>query len=147
MISKLTLEKWYPRTIAIAISGLVITLCGNNESFYDYIPQGESMLESLVGLGGILAGFLATMKTMLMSMRKETLDRLKQSGYMPHLKDYISEALAGSIILCGAAIIGFSPVIKNSQSPLFLAIIIGLLFYSISTLYRVTRIGMGLLTR
>jgi hypothetical protein len=86
------------------------------------------------------------MKTMLMGMKEETLARLRSSGYMPCLKDYLSEALWSSLLLCLASVIGFSPSV-GARNPIYLAILIGLLAYAFAALYRMTRIGMGLLTQ
>lgn len=104
------------------------------------------MLSALVSLGGILAGFLATMKTLLMGMKEESINRLKKSGYMPHLRDYLSEALWGSLALCVFAVAGFSPTVGATTSE-YLSVLVGLFAYSFASLYRVTRIGMGLLTQ
>lgn len=144
MISALTREQWYPRVVGALVAALATLVCGHGSP--NYLPQGENMLASLVSLGGILAGFLATMKTMLMGMKEETVARLRKSGYMPLLKDYLGEALWSALALCAISVVGFSPAIGKGN-PLFLAVLLGLLAYAFASLYRVTRIGMGLLTQ
>ncbi len=144
MISGLTRENWYPRMAGFLTTGVLIVACAYGST--DYLPQGENMLASLVSLGGVLAGFLATMKTLLMGMKDETLDRLKKSGYMPLLKDYLAEALWSALALCAISVVGFAPIVGKSN-PIYLALLAGLLVYSLTALYRVTRIGMGLLTQ
>ena len=144
MISPLTREKWYPRALGVLVAGIAVVACGRGTA--EFLPQGKDMLASLVSLGGILAGFLATMKTLLMGMKEETLGRLKSSGYMPYLKDYLGEALWSALALCGLAVIGFAPAVGH-DNPLYLAALLGALVYSFASLYRVTRIGMGLLTQ
>ncbi|MCA0198914.1 MAG: hypothetical protein LCH59_12490 [Proteobacteria bacterium] len=140
---KITHERWYPRLLGIATAAAAWTLC---KYFGIKLPQGENMLSALVSLGGILAGFLATMKTLLMGMKEESISRLKKSGYMPHLRDYLSEALWGSLALCVFAVAGFSPSV-GATSSVYLSVLVGLFVYSFAALYRVTRIGMGLLTQ
>jgi hypothetical protein len=142
-MNKLLLEKWYPIAVGVLATSVAFTLFA---CYGVRLPQGESLLASLVSLGGILAGFLATMKTMLMGMKDETLNRLRQSGYMPYLKNYLSEALWSALILCVASVIGFSPSIGSSNT-IYLSILIGILAYAFAALYRMTRIGMGLLTQ
>jgi hypothetical protein len=46
------------------------------------LPQGENLLAAVVSLGGIFAGFLATIKTLLLGANEKTLDRLRKSGYI-----------------------------------------------------------------
>ena len=144
MISALTREKWYPRTLGALVAAAAVIACAHGSD--KFLPQGENMLASLVSLGGILAGFLATMKTLLMGTKEETITRLKSSGYMPYLKDYLGEALWSALALCALAVIGFAPAV-GPDNPIYIGALLGTLMYSFASLYRVTRIGMGLLTQ
>ncbi len=107
------------------------------------LPSGDSFLESLVSLGGILAGFLATMKTLLLAMREQTMEKLRSSGYIHDLRWYLSEALWGSLFLCVVALVGFSTHLHGS--PYLYAVLLGLLAHALASLHRVTRIGTSLL--
>lgn len=140
-MNSIIFEQWYPRVFGAASAVAAWGLCAK---LGIGLPQGEEMLSSVVSLGGVLAGFLATMKTLLMDMKQETIDRLRRSGYMEHLRNYISEALWASLILCVVAISGFSSSIGLSNV-FYLSFLTGLLVYAFSCLYRVTRIGMALL--
>ena len=139
----ITRERWYPRLLGI---GTALAAWASCSYLGILLPQGENMLAALVSLGGILAGFLATMKTLLMGMKEESINRLKASGYMPVLREYLSEALWGSLALCVFAVAGFSPSV-GATNVSYLSILVGLFVYSFACLYRVTRIGMGLLTQ
>lgn len=144
ILGSLTVESLYPLVVGSIAAAVALVVCGRGS--VDYLPQGENMLASLVGLGGIVAGFLATMKTLLLGMSEDTIDRLISSGYMPILKSYLSEALRAALCLCVLSVAGFAPRM-GEDNPLYLSALMGFLAYSLAALFRVTRVGMALLMR
>lgn len=144
LLGPLTVESLYPLVIGLVAGAVTIVVYGRLSS--DFLPQGENMLASLVTLGGIVAGFLATMKTLLIGMSEETAKLLTESNYVPQLKKYLGEALRASLCLCIVAIAGFAPILSKPD-PLYQALLFGFLAYSLAALLRVTLISMALLLR
>ena len=101
------------------------------------------MLSALITLGGIIAGFMATMETLLIGMKDGTRSSLLTSGYMAVLRRYLNASLWSALLLCFVSILGFASEIGNND--LYIAFLLGLLTYSFACLYRVTRIGVSLL--
>jgi hypothetical protein len=141
-MNSILFERIYPYAIGIAATSCCWLAC---ENFNIQPPSGEEMLSSVVSLGGILAGFLATIKTLLMDMKAETIESLGSSGYSKYLRTYLSEALWSSLALCSYAIAGFSNSV-GFDNIIYQCILIGILACALSALYRVTRIGMALLS-
>ena len=107
------------------------------------LPTGhaDSYLAAVVTLGGVMAGFMATLKTLLYSMDDKTFGRLKKSGYLQDMLRYISEAIWGSLLMCVVALVGFfDPVCV----PLHLGLI-GITVFALAGVARITRIAGSLL--
>ncbi len=62
------IERAYPYFIGLAAFGW--TMGVDVTGFV--VPTGDSMLSALVSLGGIFAGFLATLKTLLFALSDQT---------------------------------------------------------------------------
>jgi hypothetical protein len=137
---KLWLERIYPHIIGAGTAALVY----DAHLFAIALPQGENLLAAVVSLGGIFAGFLATIKTLLLGANEKTLDRLRRSGYIAELKRYLSEGIWSAILLCVVAIVGFSKSLVDDFR--FLCVLFGVLAFCLAALFRITRIGMALLT-
>lgn len=140
MLTDLQRERMYPYVAGLTACVVAIFV----DSLGYKVPYNDSMLEALVSLGGIFAGFLATLKTLLAAMSNDTYSRLKDSGYITDLLTYLMEAIWGSLLLCVVAMFGFNGSIKYPAT--HAALLFGLLFFALMSLYRVTKIGMGLLT-
>jgi hypothetical protein len=140
MFTELQRERAYPYVLGGA--AFLWTL-GVSRLHYD-VPYNDDLLASLVSLGGIFAGFLATLKTLLSAIGEAAYIRLKQSGYLHDLLLYLKEAIWGSLALCVCAMFGFSNAM--SQPIFHCAVLFGLLFFSLAALYRITKISMNLLS-
>lgn len=96
---------------------------------------------ALLSLGGVLLGFMATLKTLLYGMQEKTRQRLTDSGYIKDLIQYLSAALWGSLAMCIAALVSFFV----SDSSLMHAVLCGATVFALASVARITSIGTKLL--
>lgn len=99
----LTFERIYPFLFGIA-AGIVWWLTDMA------IPGAahDAILSSSLSLGAILTGFLATSKTILISlMGTSVMERLKSSGYDADLIQYLAHAIWLSFAFSVVSLIGF----------------------------------------
>lgn len=104
------------------------------------LQDGASFFSAAITLGGVLTGFMATLKSLLAGMHDRTFERLRSSGYLFDLIRYVSEALWGSITMCVIALVGF-------WLPGWLwlnALLLGAIAFSLAGVVRVTRISGNL---
>lgn len=104
--------------------------------------RSSGYLGAAVSLGGVFAGFMATIKALLFSMDGVVFRRLKSSGYIHDLVRYVSEALWGSLLLCGVGISGF---FTPPHWWMIDALLLGVAVFALSAIHRVTRISTALL--
>ncbi|WP_329839137.1 hypothetical protein [Stenotrophomonas geniculata] len=133
-------ERLYPYLCGAAAFGVVLFLKENSYT----ISYSENMLSAVISLGGIFAGFLATIKTLLLTISSDVKDRLTVSGYMKDLLAYLREGIYGSLILCVVAMLGFSGAMRWPDY--HAAVLYGALLFSVAALYRISRISISLLT-
>ncbi|WP_164170596.1 hypothetical protein [Stenotrophomonas maltophilia] len=139
MLTDLHRERAYPYAGGLLAGVAVFALAKAGYS----VSYSENMLASLVSLGGIFAGFLATVKTLLLTMNSETLRSLRTSGYMGDLLTYLKEGIYGSLILCVLAMLGFNEAMRWPS--FHAATLYSALFFSLLALYRISRISIALL--
>lgn len=97
------------------------------------LKSPDSYLSAVISLGGVLTGFMATLKALLYGMGDATYERLRSSGYLSDLLDYLREALVGSVCLCVAAMLGFF-VPSNEYLH---AVIIGVAAFALASVGRI----------
>lgn len=71
------------------------------------LPEADSILSSTLGVSGVLVGFLATSKAILLSMNSQIIQDLRESGYMNFLVSYIGQAIWLNLVFCVLNVIGF----------------------------------------
>ncbi|QOW20365.1 hypothetical protein INQ41_04905 [Lysobacter ciconiae] len=138
-LTPLQRERYYPYVGGMVAFAVVLWIHHKGYS----ISYSENMLASLVSLGGIFAGFLATVKTLLLTMSGPVQKRLNESGYIEDLLRYLREGIYGSLLLCILAMVGFANAIKFPE--IHAALLFGLLSFALLALYRITRISVALL--
>ena len=139
MFTALQGERAYPYLGGVIAGGVVVLL-----SKYGYkVSYSENMLASLVSLGGIFAGFLATVKTLLLTMDQRVFKRLAESDYINDLLRYLKDGIYGSLLLCIVAMVGFNNAMRWPD--VHAAVLFAALIFSLLALYRITRIAMALL--
>ena len=107
------------------------------------LPKSENLLSSLVSLGGVFAGFIATAKTIVAGMNKRTLTRLNKCGFASDLRHYLAEGLWVAFALCAMSIVGFTDSLK--ERGWYIAILFALAAYALACLHRIAVIAMNLL--
>lgn len=139
-MSSRSFERVYPYAWGLVATGVVFFLnaCGYKVSY------SENMLSAVISLGGIFAGFLATIKTLLLTIASDVKRTLHDSGYMDPLLSYLKEGIAGSLLLCLIAMVGFDRAVASSVA--HAALIYGFLLFSVAALYRITVIAVYLLS-
>ncbi|GAB3028624.1 hypothetical protein GCM10027285_08690 [Oleiagrimonas citrea] len=106
------------------------------------MPTGDSYKSALLTLGGIFAGFMATLTALLYSMRDETFERLRDSKYLKDLLDYLHEALWSSLLLCFVTWVSF----WVPDSCWFLQVVLGgLAVFTMAAIFRIAKIASSLL--
>lgn len=131
---KLFFERTYPYLFGILAAIIWIE---NGCSF----PKADSILSSTLSVSGILVGFLATSKAILMSMNSPLISELKKSGYIHELVEYIGHSIWLNLLFCTTNVVGY---FINQESIYFSTIWIALSVSSIMSFVRVTHIMLNI---
>lgn len=103
-MTSLTVEKYYPFAFAViaAIAWYYLELD-------DVFSESKSeILGSTLTLSAIFTGFLATAKSLILSIRgSQVIQDLTESGYIDDLIDYMSVAVNASLLTCIWALAGY----------------------------------------
>lgn len=93
-------EKTYPY-IAASVAGAVWF------HFKGCFPTGNDILSASLTIGAILTGFLATAKTLLMTLDTPVMTRIRETTYAKDLASYLGEAIWLCFAFCILAMIGY----------------------------------------
>ncbi|MCC6493498.1 MAG: hypothetical protein IT424_10800 [Pirellulales bacterium] len=115
----LTWEKWYPILIASAVTAIYLSVPALRQ--YALPPTASALMAAIVSIGGIAIGFLATAKSILVSIDdREIIQKLKSSGYYKRIIAYLRTAIRWSFLLTGysaaALLVEFGPATSWSFS-------------------------------
>jgi len=97
---KLIFERLYPYIIA-----LISAFLWNQHHIV--FPKGDSIISSTLTVSGIFVGFLATSKSILISMNSSIISEIKKSGYMNDLVSYIGHAIWSNLAFCSFNVIAY----------------------------------------
>lgn len=103
MSTQLHREQLYPWLCGLWVIA-VILVAGDLDAS---IPHGEGYKGAILTLGGVFAGFMATLNALLFAMQDTAFQRLKDSGYLKDLVRYLQEAIWASLALCLSAAVAF----------------------------------------
>ncbi len=68
----------------------------------------KEYITALISVGAVLAGFIATAIAILMALPSESvIGKLRTSGYIDVLVDYLAQALYGAVIFIIFCLVGF----------------------------------------
>jgi hypothetical protein len=137
-MSRLTRERYGPWLLGILSAVLMYLSCKNG--WVSPPSPNDEYLSSILSLGGVLTGFMATLKTMLYGLSDTVFEKLKSSGYLHDLRRYLKEAIFGSLATCVVTLICF-----HAPKQLALqALLIGVVAFSLASVARITKIGTAL---
>ncbi len=103
----------------------------------------KEILAAAISVGAILAGFLGTVKAIMMALPSALLQKLRTSGYMDVLAEYLGHALFGSLGLSVLSVVGLFPV-EESYPIHFAAIWFAWSTFAVCAFWRVTGIMLGI---
>lgn len=127
---KLCFEKLYPYLFGL----IAVTFWFQTEIRF---PAGESLLSATLTVSGIFVGFLATSKSILISMSSPIIDQLKGSGYIEELVSYIGQAIWVNLLFCCINVAGY---FADTSSDWYSSIWIGVSVCALTAFIRVTHI-------
>lgn len=127
---KLYFEKVYPYLFGM----IAVAFWCRTEALF---PTGDSLLSATLTVSGIFVGFLATSKSILISMSSPIIDELKRSGYIEELVSYIGQAIWVNLLFCSISVVGY---FVDTRSEWYSLIWIGVSVCALATFIRVTHI-------
>jgi len=140
-LTPLLSERWGPLILALC-GGVLFWLLQKQGMFLLAKGSKDAYLGALLSLGGVFTGFMATLKTLLFSMNSQIRKKLRDSGYERDLLRYVSEALWGSMFLCGIALVAF-----HLELVIWLSATIGAaVVFAITAIVRIATIATDLLS-
>lgn len=131
---KLLFEKIYPFLFGIIAAVIWLEMGG-------VFPKADPILSSTLTVSGILVGFLATSKAILMSMNSSIILELKKSGYIHELVNYIGQAIWLNLIFCTINVIGYF-ITQTTET--YSTIWIGMAVSAMMSFVRVTHIMLNI---
>lgn len=106
-----SVKQWFEQNLGIiyaAISALIWW------RFELQLPkETESLLSATLNISGILVGFLATSKAILLGSQSSVMADIKKAGYYEELIDYLTNAISSNLLFCLVNVIGW--FIDNSE--------------------------------
>jgi hypothetical protein len=77
-------------------------------------PKGQDVLSASITIGAIFTGFLATSKSLAISIDTQAMNEVRESKFFDLLVQYLREAIYSSLCLVGFGIAGF---FNDPESP------------------------------
>ncbi len=139
-VTALQRERWSPWVAGLSYALLAEVLL--SQSFIVAPKEREEYLAALLSVGGIFAGFMATLNAMLFAMNERTRKRLHNSGYEADLRTYVAEAVYGAFVICACSLAAFFMESSNEVN----AVLIGIAVFTLAAVIRVSVIGTRLLS-
>ncbi len=138
-----TAEKLYPAGLGIVV-GAAVGFAAFKSGDVKFFPSDADILGSSISLAAIFAGFLATAKSMLISIDTPTMQELKKTRFYSLLLDYLASAIWAALILCVFCLAGY--FVKDREKLWWFAgLWSALAVFSLATWFRVTQIFLQLM--
>jgi hypothetical protein len=139
-------EQWYPCAGGL-VGGALFLYCQRHFQ-WQYPQTMPSLFSAIIGVSAIAVGFLGTTQSILVGMDgKETLQRLRESGHLAPIMDYLLVAIHCSFWLAGISALGMladSASAKWWYMPLC-SVWMGFLISSALAYYRIIRLFASIL--
>lgn len=126
------LERSYPYVSALIVA---VTFWCCTVSF----PAGQDILSASITMGAVFTGFLATLKSIVISLQSRKIEELRKTKFFSLLLSYLQEAIWSSLLFCLCCLCGFfyDPV----HPPVFFGVVWSCLaFATLLTFQRVSAI-------
>lgn len=131
------LERSYPYVAAAAAA------CGYYFGEFAF-PKGQDVLSATITIGAIFTGFLATSKSLAISIDTPAMTELRQTKFFDLLVQYLREAIHVSLLLGAFGILGF--FYDSTNPPRWYGVTwITLLVSTFLTFFRVTNAFLELI--
>lgn len=128
-------ERYYPYLFAV-LAGVAYAV------FSPAFPKGDEILSSSITVAAIFTGFLATTKSMAISLDTPAMVRLRSTQYFDLLIRYLKEAINVSLLSVVVGVGGFF-FDASSPRPLWYGALWS--FFMVSTFFTFTRVTNALL--
>jgi hypothetical protein len=141
----LTIERYHPVVLAV-VSSIAWAVLSERFSF-TMPPDEKEFLAAALGLGAVLTGFIATAQAILMALPTDSvMGRLRSTGYIDDLVEYIGRALHGGFVFCVFNLIGFSAMhLEADAKRVYWAAWVLFAVYSACTFLRVSKIMLRIM--
>lgn len=70
-------------------------------------PVGQDILSASITMGAIFTGFLATLKSIVISLQSPKIENLRKTKFFGLLLSYLQEAIWLSLLFCACCLSGF----------------------------------------
>ncbi|MDN2675908.1 hypothetical protein [Janthinobacterium sp. SUN033] len=137
----LTVEKYYPFFLS-AVAGCLWWY------FSLLLPVDEKeFLAAALSLGAVLTGFIATAQAILMALPSDSaMGRIRATGYLPHLTNYIGTALYGGMVFCAVDLAGFFLLDNTKRLPVWFSVVWAIIgIFAALSFFRVTSIMLKIM--
>lgn len=134
-------EKYWPFAASAIVGALAYR-------FELRLPVDEKeFLAAAISLGAVLTGFVATAQAILMALPNDTvMGRIRASGYLEELTQYISHALNGTLLFSIVSLIGFFLRVDPDRLPSYYGVIwVVSCTFALTAFYRVTSTLMAIM--
>jgi len=130
-------EQFFPYLLSILLVGAYLF-------FGVEFPKCRDVLSASITLGAVFTGFLATLKSIIISVNSPAIDHLRTLKFWGVLLSYLQQAIWASLGLCIISMIGF---FLNPLTPpqLFCVLWVFLASSAIFTFLRVSNLIMKML--
>lgn len=141
MPTRLQIERWAPMVIGCVCTLTWWALDGQISYFF-----AKELLAALLSAAAIAAGFLTTALSILLPISSTDVGRrLKRSGYLPDLYNYLRRALYSCLLLAITCVIAFFQLRENiSVETLVACLLVFMSSYSAAALVRIAEVLMNL---
>jgi len=94
------LERSYPYLIPLIAAAVFW------RAHFSY-PTGQDILSASITMGAIFTGFLATLKSIVISLQSPRIENLRKTKFFGLLLSYLQEAIWLSLLFCACCLSGF----------------------------------------
>ncbi len=135
MMSPRSIERSYPYVVAGLISALVHWL------WQIPFPKGHDLLSASITIGAVFTGFLATLKSIVMSVQAPSFEKIRQvKPFFDLLLNYLQESIWMSLGYCFWCLMGYF-VAKETTDAIPAWFACGWVFLTIATLLTFQRVS------